>query len=141
MQKTVDKQLADATNQAKPQNINVAAASPTVTLKVTEAPITLAAKAPAAGKPGTSVEVPIAVARLYGFADAVVVKAKPTTAEKDFKVPDVTIPKEAAEGKLVIEIGPETKPASYTFNVQATAKFNGQDLSVTQTITLAVEAK
>jgi hypothetical protein len=141
VQKAVDKQLADATNQAKPQNVNVAAASPTVTLKVTDAPITLAAKAPAAGKPGTSVETPLTVNRLYGFADAVVIKAKPTSAEKDFKIADVTIPKETAEGKLVIEIGPEAKPGSYAFNVQATAKFNGQDLSVSQTVTLTVEAK
>ncbi|MEX0977567.1 MAG: hypothetical protein WDZ48_01870 [Pirellulales bacterium] len=78
--------------------------------------------------------------RLYGFADAVTIKTKPTSAEKDFKIADVTLAAGAADGKLAIEIGPDAKPGSYSFAVQAIAKFNGQDLSVSQTVTLSVEA-
>jgi Bacterial pre-peptidase C-terminal domain len=139
VKQTVDKAVTDATNQAKPKAINVAAPSPTVTIKVTEAPITLEAAAPPAGKPATTVEVPLKINRLYGFADAVTIKSKPASAEKDFKVADVTLAADAAEGKVAIEIGPETKPGNYDFAVQAIAKFNGQDLSVTQTVTLTIE--
>jgi hypothetical protein len=138
VQKVVDKAVADATNQAKPKAINVAVPSPTVTLKVTEAPITLEVTPPAAAKPGTTVEVPLKIARLYGFAEAVTIKTK---AEKDFKVPDVTLAADAAEGKLAVEVGAEAKPGTYNFTVDAAFKFNGQDLTVSRSVAVVVEAK
>lgn len=140
VQKAVDKQVADATNAAKPKAINVAVPSPTLTLKVTDAPITMELTAPAAAKPGTTVEVPVKIARLYGFADAVTIKTKATSAEKDFKVADVTLAADAGEGKIAVEIGPEAKPGNYTFAVTATCKFNGQDLSVGGNAAVTVEA-
>ena len=138
-QKAVDKQVADATNAAKPKNINVAAPSPTVTLKVTEAPIAVEAAPPAEAKAGTTVEVPLKLNRLYGFADVVQVKTT-TSDDKDLKVADLSVPADQSEGKLSVEIGPEAKPGNYTLTVQATAKFNGQDLSVSQTVPLVVAA-
>lgn len=140
VKQAVDKAVTDATNAAKPKNINVSVPSPTVTLKVTGAPIRIEATAPAAGKPGTTVEVPVKINRLYGFADVVQVTGKCASAEKDFKATDTSLAADAAEGKLPIEIGAEAKPGSYIFYVQASAKFNGADLSVGQDITVTVEA-
>ncbi len=140
VQKAVDKQVADATAAANPKNINVATPSPTVTLKVADAPITLDVTAPAAAKPGTTVETPLKIARLYGFADAVPVTIKPAGDAKAIKIADISLPADQTEGKLAIEIGAETPPGTYNFTLQATPKFNGQDLPVSQTLAVVVEA-
>ena len=140
VQKAVDKQVADTTAAAKPKAINVAAASPTVTLKVAEAPITLELTAPVAAQPGATIEVPIKLSRLYGFADAIALAAKPSGDAKSVTVADLSLPADQTEGKLAVTIGTDTPPGTYNFNVQATAKFNGQDLSVTQPVAVVVEA-
>jgi hypothetical protein len=132
VQKAVDKQVADATAAAAPKNVNVSVPSTVVTLKVTEAPVTLEVTPPAAGKPGTTLEVPLKIARLYGFADVVAVAVKPVGEAPGLKTADVSLPAAQADGKLAVEIAADTKPG--------TAKFNGQDLSVTKTVPVVVEA-
>lgn len=141
VQVAVTKAVADATNRAKPANINVTAPSPTVTLKVTAAPITMnVTPATGAVKQGASIELPIAISRLYGFADAVQIKVKLPGGVKDLKVADVAVPADQTAGKLVVEAGQAATPGAHTISVQATAKFNGQDLSVAQEVPVTVEA-
>jgi len=55
----IDKLVADTTAAAAPKNVNVSVPSTVVTLKVTDAPVTLEVTPPAAGKPGTTLEVPL----------------------------------------------------------------------------------
>jgi hypothetical protein len=136
----VDKSVTDATNQAKPKKINLAAPSPTVTLKVTAAPIKLAPIEPRAIKQGTSLEIPVAVTRLYGFADAVQLKVKLPENAKGLTAADVAIAAGAAEGKLVVQAAADAQPAAYTLELQAISKFNGQDLPLVENIPLTVEA-
>jgi hypothetical protein len=129
-----------ATKRAATANINVALPSPTVTLKVTPAPITLGAVQPATVKAGAAVELPVAITRLYGFADAVTVKVKAPEAAKGLKVADVAIAANQPDGKLKVETAADTPPGAYTLTVQALAKFNGQELSVTRDVVVTVEA-
>jgi uncharacterized membrane protein len=133
--------VTDATNKAKPANINVAVPSPTVTLKVTAAPITMNVNASAATvKPGTTLEVPVAITRLYGYADPVQLKLKLPESMKGVKIAEVTIAAGQSEGKLQIEAAADATPGAHTLNVQAVSKYNGQELSVGQDITVTVEA-
>ena len=140
VQQTVDKAVTEATNQAKPRSINLAAPSPTVTLKITAAPITLGAIEARAVKPGAAVEVPISIARLYGFADAVQLKTKLPDGTKGLTVADVTIPAGQNEAKLVVQAAADATPGPVALEVQALSKFNGQDLPLTSKLTLTVEA-
>jgi hypothetical protein len=141
VQQTVAKVVTDATNKAKPANINVASPSPTVTLKITPAPITMNAMPEGITvKQGASVEIPVTIGRLYGYADAVQVKTKLPGGVKDLKVAEVAIPAGQVQGKLVLEAGKEATPGKHAINVQAVSKFNGQELSVAQDVTVTVEA-
>jgi hypothetical protein len=140
VQKVVDKLVADTTAAAAPKNVNVSVPSTVVTLKVTDAPVTLEVSPPAAGKPGTTLEVPLKLARLYGFADVVTIVSKPVGEAAGLKVADVSLAAAQADGKLAVEIAADAKPGTYQFEVKATAKFNGQDLSVTTTVPVVVEA-
>jgi hypothetical protein len=140
VQQTVAKAVTDATAKAKPANVNLAAPSPTVTLKITAAPITMSAMPAATVKQGAAVEVPVTVARLYGFADAVQIKIKLPAGVKDLKVAEVAIPAGQTQGKLVIEAGKEATPGKHAINVQAVSKFNGQELSVAEDVSVTVEA-
>ncbi len=140
VQQGVAKAVTDATNKAKPANVNLAAPSPTVTLKITAAPITMNAMPTGTTvKQGATFEVPLTIVRLYGYADAVQVKAKLPGGAKDLKIAEATIAAGQSQGKLLIEAGKEATPGKHTINVQAVSKFNGQELSVAQDIDVTVE--
>jgi hypothetical protein len=140
VQQTVAKAVTDATNKAKPANINLAAPSPTVTLKITAAPITMDTIQPSANvKRGASLELPVTIHRLYDYADAVQLKTKLPDGAKGIKVTDPTIAAGTSEGKLVIEVAADAAAGPISLNVQATSKFNGQDLSVAQDVPLVIE--
>jgi hypothetical protein len=140
VQKAVAAELDQATKAAAPKAINVAVPSSVVTLKVTGSPIALNPPAAVTLKPGAKVELPIAIARKYDFADAVNLKSTVPGEAKGVSVTDAPIAAGQSEAKLTIEAAPDTAPGSYTLSVQATAKFNGQDLPVTQPLTVTVEA-
>jgi len=140
VQQAVAKAVTDATNQAKPKNINVAVPSPTVTLKVTAGPIHLSTTQPTAAiKQGTTIELPVTIQRLYGFADAVQLKATPPK-DSGLTIADATIPAGQNEGKLQIVVSKDAAPTARVLTIQAVAKFNGQDLPITQDVTVTVEA-
>jgi hypothetical protein len=140
VQQTVAKAVTDATNKAKPANINLAAPSPTVTLKITAAPITMdAIPATPTVKRGANLELPVAIHRLYGYADAVQLKSKLPDAAKGVKVTDPAIAAGAGDGKILIEVAADAPPGPIALNVQAISKFNGQELSVAQDLTLVIE--
>ncbi len=140
VQAAVAKEVENATKAAAPKNINVAVPSSVVTLKVTSAPITLNPPAAVTVKPGATAELPVAVNRLYDYADPVQLKTTVLGNAKGLKVADAAIDKGQSEGKLTVEAAPDTAPGAYTLSVQATAKFNGQDLPVTQTVAVTVES-
>ncbi len=140
VQQNVAKALDEATKKAKPANINIASPSPTVTLKVTAAPVTLAPAPPATVKQGASVELPLSIARLYGFADVVQLKTKVPAEAKAMKVADVAVPADQTQAKLKVETGAETPPGKHTISVTAVAKYNGQELTVSQDVAITVEA-
>ncbi len=139
-QQTVAKAVTDATNKAKPANINLAAPSPTVTLKITAAPITMAVNSSATTvKQGVNLEVPVMINRLYGYADAVQVKVKVPAEAKGLKVAELAIAAGQNEGKLIVEAAADAAPGTFALAVQAVSKFNGQDLSVGQDVSMTVE--
>jgi hypothetical protein len=139
VQQAVAKAVTDATNKAKPANINLAAPSPTVTLKVTSAPITLnAIPSGSAIKQGGSLELPVTINRLYSYADAVQIKAKLPAEAKGLKIADLSIAAGQSEAKLVVQAAADAAPGTYSINIQAVSKYNGQDLPVAQDVAITV---
>jgi hypothetical protein len=140
VQTAVAKDVENATNQAKPANINTASPSPTVTVKITAAPFTMTAVQPTTVKQGTKFEIPITIARLYGFADAVTVRAKLAGGAKGINVPEISIAADQTEAKLVVDAAADAAPGTFPLGLQAVSRFNGQELSLTQDVPLTVEA-
>lgn len=136
----VAKTVEAATNQAKPKAINLSAPSPTVTLKITAAPITIATMPSAAVKAGTTLEIPVTITRLYGYNDPVQLKTKLPPTAKGLKVAEVTIPAGQSQAKIVVEAAADATAGAHTLNLTAVSKFNGQDLSVADDVAVTIEA-
>ncbi|MBI4601271.1 MAG: pre-peptidase C-terminal domain-containing protein [Planctomycetes bacterium] len=130
----------DAANAAKPQNLNAGAGSTPVTLKITPAPITLSAAAPAGPlKQGAKLEVAVTIARLYGYAEAVQVAAAFPGGVSGLNAPAVTIPQGQTSVPLVIEAAAGATLGTHAVTLTATAKLNNANLQATTTFPLTVE--
>ena len=139
VQAAVAKAVEAATKAAAPKDINVAVASQIVTLKVTPAPITLNQTPPGTVQQGSKLELPVSITRLYGYADPVQLKITVPADAKGLKVAAATIAKDATDVKLAIEVAADAAPGTFTLSVQATSKFNGQDLSVAGNVVVTVQ--
>ncbi len=108
--------------------------SPPVNLQVATAPITLATQAPTnSWLAGAKLEIPVTITRLYGFTDGVELSAKDAGG---IKVGKITIPKDQTAARLVAEAAADAKPGTQKLTLQASLKFNGQDLKLEQSLTL-----
>ena len=142
VQQAVAKTVTDATNKSKPANINLVAPSPTVTLKVTSAPIAIGAMpASAAVKQSATAEIPVTITRLYSYADPIQIKTKLPAGVAGIKIAELAIPAGQTQGKLVIEAAADATPGTHAINVQAVVKFNGQELSATQDVAVTVQSR
>ena len=83
--------------------------------------------------PGAKLEIPVTITRLYGFTDGVELSVKDINGLKAEKI---TIPKDQTAGKLVAEAAADAKPGEQKLTLQASLKFNGQDLKLEQSVTL-----
>ncbi|MBI1901904.1 MAG: pre-peptidase C-terminal domain-containing protein [Planctomycetia bacterium] len=147
VQKAADAEKQAATQRtnaakqaANQQNIQVFRPSSTITIKITEAPITLAApQAPGALKQGQKIEVPIAIARLYSYAEQVQIEVQVPSGVQGLKVTNVNVEKDKNEAKVTIEAAANATQGTHALTVRATARFNNQNLQVTQPLSLKVE--
>ncbi|HEY2841513.1 MAG TPA: PPC domain-containing protein [Pirellulales bacterium] len=137
-----DKRAADLAKAAEPKNINVFETSTSTILKITAAPLTVAVTAlPAAVKAGAPVELPIAIARLYGMAEPVEVELIIPEGSKGIAAPKLDLPPDKAEAKFAVTIAPETAPGKHTLLARAKFKFGGQAFQVDQPAVIEVEGK
>jgi len=131
------KQLAE---RAKEKQLNVTVVSNPVTIKVTPAPVTLSLSSPpAALKQGAKLEVPVNIKRLYNYAEAVTVTAKPPQGVSGLSIPNATIAKGQSQTKLVLAAADSATPGEHELQVQASMKLNGQTVSLTDKLTVKIE--
>lgn len=128
-------------NQAQPRNVNFGFPSSPITIKVTPAPITVAALPAARVKQGEKIEVPIAINRLYGFTDQVRANAQLPSGVNGVNLQQVTIAANQNEGKLAIMASPDATPGKHELRLQFSLQFNNQGLQVVETLPLEVEKK
>ena len=127
-----------AAERAKPKEIVYESRSLPITVKIAPSPVKLSIAEPATVAKGAKVEVPVNVQRLYGFADEVKLGLKLPEGTKGVAAPEVAVPKEAADGKLVIEATGEAAVGELALEVVAKMKFNGVDLEERAPLKLTV---
>lgn len=128
-------------NQAQPRNVNFGFPSSPITIKVTPAPMTIAALPAARVKQGEKTEVPITINRLYGFTDQVRANAQLPGGVNGLNFQQLAIAANQNEGKLAIMASPDATPGKHDVRLQFNLQFNNQGLQVVETMSLEVEKK
>ncbi len=138
--KTVaDKAFSDAKNAAQPRNRNIGFPSSVVTVKVAAAPITLAFTEPPVLKQGEKIEVPVTIQRLFGFTSQVQINVSAPGGVSGLSIPQLVIPENQTQGKLMISANEKATPGNHELKVQTNLQFNNQGLQVQDKLPLAVE--
>jgi hypothetical protein len=137
---TFNQQVGDLQNKSKPNNVKIGVPSTSITLKITAAPVTLEVVAPPAPlKQGAKLEVPVKIARLYNFADPVLLKLVLPAGVGGISAAAATIAQGQTDAPLIIEAGKDATPGVHKVTVQAIPKFGGTGLPVGQEIVLTIE--
>lgn len=139
--KTQTDQLAtNLTNAAKPAKRNVPIISTPITIKVTPAPITLAEiKAPGPLKKGEKLEIPLTIARLYDYAGPVTFNTAVPPTAAGLASPDVPLAAGQTQAKLTLTAAATATVGDHDLLVRATVNFNGQNLTIEQTVRVNVQ--
>ena len=132
------KEMAD---KSKAKDVDAAFYSLPITVKLAPAPITIAS-ASATGEvaQGAKWELPVKINRLFDFKDTIELTLVLPKEIKGLTAAKVTIPKDASEGKLVVEAAANATPGDHKLTVLASVKLNSQDLKVEQPVALKVAA-
>ena len=132
--------VTELQNRAKPSTYKLGMPSGAINLKVTATTITIdTSVAVPPFKQGQKGELLVKINRLYGYADPVQLKVNLPGELKGIKISAGQIEKDQTEGKLAIELAADATVGTHKIPLQAIAKLSGQDLPVTQEITLTIE--
>jgi hypothetical protein len=135
-----DKRATDTAAASAPKDVALFWPSTTTTIKITAAPITLAVTPPAAAlKQGQQTELPVALTRLYGYADPIELEIALPAGVSGLKIDKVMVPAGQNEGKLVIVAAANATPGNHNLAVKATATFNGQKQTADQVVPIVIE--
>ena len=111
-----------------------------VTVRVVAAPFTLAPVTAAPLDQGAKIEIPVNLTRLFGYADPIEVDLAPQSV-KGVTAAKITVAKDQAQVKFVIEAAATAAAGEHPLRLQATVKINGQTLIAEQPFTLKIAAK
>jgi hypothetical protein len=124
----------------KPKDVTVTLFTNPFTLKVREAPLSIRSLDKQTLRAGERVTVDLAIVRLFGFADAVSFKVVPPKEAKGVSAKIATIAKNAyATTFEVVSSATATPPGEYECRLEATLKFNNQNVKFSETFLLKVE--
>ncbi len=136
--KVVDKNVTDRTNAAKAKKTALIVGSTSVTITVTDAPIKLEQPKAVSVKQGEAAKLPVAIQRLYEFADQVTLDVTVPGAAKGLTVAKGTIAKGKNDGVHELNAAATTPAGEHELTIQATAKLNNTNLQVTETVKVQV---
>jgi hypothetical protein len=133
--------LNQLTEQAKAKNVNVAIYSTPVLIKIAESPLTITFPQPSITIDQTGeAELPINIARHYGFAEEVeIVLTNENT--QGVSADPLKLMKDQADGKLKLKADKNAAPGERKLAVEARLKFNNQDLRHKTEFTVVVNEK
>jgi hypothetical protein len=132
----------EAVEKAKVREVTTTFYSPPIEVRIRPAPIHLTLPPldhPLS--PGATVELPFTVERLFGFAEEVVLRFNPPKELSELKAEPVTLAKDQVKAAFLVR-APATLPAGqHKISIQATLKFNGQELKLEEPFALAIAPK
>lgn len=141
LKQQTDQRTQQLINEANPRNVNSWTPSTPITIKIAEFPITQDGPPPAATlKQGANLEIPLTIARLYGFDGPITVQALPPGNAAGLQPQNPTIAQGQTQGKLTFAAQPTATPGTYAVTVRTLMNFNGQPLQFDRTLNLTVEA-
>jgi hypothetical protein len=88
---------------------------------------------------GTSIELPIALERLYGYNETVQVRLKAPDGVEGIQAGVLTIQRGKSDGTFPVTLTPTATLGLHKLVVTAIARIGGQELPVTQEIELNVQ--
>lgn len=127
-----------ASDFAQPRDYSLVFYSNPLALEVRSAPLALTIAAPKPARPGEKIEVPLELARQFGFADAVYAGLAPGS-ESSLHAGDITIPSGESKAKLVVQLDPQIKPGEHRVNIRARMTFNGQGSELVEPLLIDVQ--
>jgi len=135
-----DQRAQQLQQQSAMRGYNVNFPSTPLTIKIAEYPVK------ASGTPdkltvkqGAMLDLPFRVERLYGFAAEVTTQLVLPPGVAGLQAANVSLPANQADGKLVVMAQPNATPGVHNVIVRMTINFNGQGLTLDQTVALTVE--
>ena len=134
-----DKKVTDVKKANEPKDLNFAIVSTPVQLRVVDTPLKLTA-ANATVKATAKVELPVALERLYGFAEAVEITLELPKGVSGVAIEKLSIAKDQKEAKLQITADDKATVGDHSVTIRAKAKFNKIDVQASQQVVLKVEA-
>ncbi len=138
IKKTADGALTAVRNANKVADRTVSLYSSPIKVRIVETPIEVTFGAATPLKQGEKIEVPVTVARKYGFADQVQIlfegKISGLTAAK------LTIPKDQTTGKLVLTAAKNAAVGDHSAIIRGRVNFNGvNNIDITQPLAFKIE--
>lgn len=125
---------------SKPTDTQISSPSNRLTLKITEAPVTFQIDTSKLKfKPGTKVDLPVSIKRLYGFVDPVQINVFPPAGFAGINIPVVILPKGQDQGILSFDTYPNAPTGTHLFKIQAQVLHTGQYLNLAQEIAVTIE--
>ncbi len=137
----IDKRLDEIKNANAPKDLDAAFVSTPIKVRLVASPIQLAVvDAPAPIPQGQKIEIPLTVARLYGFDSPVEVTLEPPQGVAGLTVNKVTIPKEQTAGKFEVMAASNATVGDHVVTVRAKSQFNSVNVETVSKITVKVAA-
>ena len=115
-------------DKAPVQELTDVAYSAPIQVKIAASPVVLTVPATVVVAPGAKTEVPLKLERRFGFADTVLLDFAAPTEIKGLTATKLTVPKDAAEAKLIIDAAADTPPGVHACKINASCTFNGETL-------------
>ncbi len=139
--KKVDALLKTATAQNKTADINLYVASTPVIINVNPHPLKIAAPS-TLGKlqAEKTLELPVAIERLYGFADKVDIDLVLPSGVKGITADKASLDKNKKDAKLTIKAAKTLTPGTHTATLRLQMRFNNVSLVAEQPVTFEAEA-
>ena len=134
-----DQKAQQSQQQANKRGVNHIIYATPVTITVVDYPIKLTGPTEKlAVKQGEKLEIPLQVERLYEFKQPVNFQLILPGGVGGLQIRNVNIPGDKPDGVINVTAQPTATPGDHTLTLRATMNFNGQNLTLDQTIVLSV---
>jgi hypothetical protein len=134
--------LAEQIKALTPKDTLAYGYSTPIHFKVTPAPVTMTAAAPATPlQPGGKLDVPVTITRLYGFADAVELTVTPPQGVAGISAAKVSVPADKTQATVTIEAAADMKPGDHALTLTVSLKQNNRPVTLAQPLAVKVAPK